>query len=340
MDFNWFICLFLETKIYMMKTALLIIVSLFSSSLLVAQNDVYLTIDHKLGTSDVLSSPNSSNNLGDDFSLGRMQYYLSQFVLVHDGGQQTSIPNLFSLVNGKVSLNTEIALGSVSFTEIEEIKFSVGVDSHNNHLDPASYNSTHPLAPQNPSMHWGWTSGYRFVAMEGTTGATNEIFEIHALGDNLYFQVSLAVEAVESNGNYYIAVEADYAKAIQDISIAGGLIEHGSSQKASDLLLNFQTNVFKAIAADTTGNPTGIRNITAVKAVSAFPNPSSGLVNFSLENVKGASQIELYNMLGSLVQTETILSDKFSILQETNGVYLVLIKDANGLVIGRSSVLI
>ncbi|MFT5621815.1 MAG: hypothetical protein ACI9QR_002155, partial [Flavobacteriaceae bacterium] len=42
----------------------------------------------------------------------------------------------------------------------------------------------------------------------------------------------------------------------------------------------------------------------------------------------------------SLVQTETILSDKFSILQETNGVYLVLIKDANGLVIGRSSVLI
>ncbi|MBK7304311.1 MAG: hypothetical protein IPI90_13940 [Saprospiraceae bacterium] len=27
-----------------------------------------------------------------------------------------------------------------------------------------------PLAFQDPSMHWGWTSGYRFIALEGMIG--------------------------------------------------------------------------------------------------------------------------------------------------------------------------
>ena len=34
-------------------------------------------------------------------------------------------------------------------TNVESITFSVGVDQAHNHLDPASYPASHPLAPQN-----------------------------------------------------------------------------------------------------------------------------------------------------------------------------------------------
>ena len=36
-------------------------------------------------------------------------------------------------------------------------------------------------------MHWGWTSGYRFVCAEGTAGASfNQTFELHGLGNTNY----------------------------------------------------------------------------------------------------------------------------------------------------------
>lgn len=328
-----------KRKIYTMKTALLIIVSIFSSNILLAQNEVYLNINHKLGAEDALSTSSGTNNLGNDFTVNRMQYYLSNFKLIHDNGQETPIVDLYALVNGQE--NTEIALGSLTFTEIEGIKFSVGVDGAKNHLDPTSYNSSHPLAPQNPSMHWGWASGYRFVAMEGTGGPSNQVFEIHALGDNLYFEANIVVGAVTENGNVYINIDGDYAEAIRDIDVSSGLIQHGSSAEAADLLLNFQTNVFKASPMDTAiTNPTAINNRRSLSSVSIYPNPSNGVIQISLENNTEITSIELYNATGSLIKKEAFNDEELSIYQAVPGLYFAVLKDQQGQILGRTKLII
>ena len=318
-----------------MKTIILTIVSFFTANLLIAQNDVYLNIHHLLNGTEIQGSFDGTNNLGNDFSLNRMQYYLSNFKIVHDGGQELAVTDLYALVDGKFA--TQISVGSLNVVEIEGIKFSVGVDAANNHLDPATYSSFHPLAPKNPSMHWGWTSGYRFVAMEGTGGSTNQVFEIHALGDNLYYEVNIPLEALEDNGSLYLNIDADYTEAIRDINVNSGLIQHGSSGEAVDLLLNFQTNVFKASTVDTVA--TGIRDIQNDLAFSVFPNPSSGKVNFSLDNIDEVESLEIYNTIGSLLDVKKVFIQEFYIEKMTPGIYFAVLKDKADKVIGRTKII-
>ena len=61
---------------------------------------------------------------------------------------------------------------TLSVNSINNIAFLIGVDSVNNHLDPATYQSNNPLSYQSPSMHWqmgitpeSWS--YLFIVLEG-----------------------------------------------------------------------------------------------------------------------------------------------------------------------------
>ena len=131
---------------------------------------ILLRINHELGTTPFALNTGAKNNLNDDFNISRLEYYLSQFTIVHDGGMETNMNNIYALVDASVA--TDIQLGNHNITSVEAVKFYIGVDSATNHTDPASYSSTHALAPKSPSMHWGWASGYRFAALEGKGGSS------------------------------------------------------------------------------------------------------------------------------------------------------------------------
>ena len=51
--------------------------------------------------------------------------------------------------------------------DYQAIRFRVGVDPKTDHLDPSIYPPTHPLHPDVCGLHWGWQSGYIYLAMEG-----------------------------------------------------------------------------------------------------------------------------------------------------------------------------
>ena len=115
------------------------------------------------------------------------------FTFVHDGGQQTAIPEAYVLANGFVDGLHASRRGESGVNAVEDLMFNVGIDPDNNHADPASWPADHPLAPQVPSMHWGWAAGYRFVALEGGTADAN--LEIHALGDDNHYPGETEVAA-------------------------------------------------------------------------------------------------------------------------------------------------
>lgn len=299
---------------------ILLLLSVMVTQLAVAQTDVTFNILHKLGVQDFAFNQMTENDLGHQFQVDRLEYYLSQISIVHDGGQETSIDDLYILVNASEA--TSIELGNYDITTVESVKFYVGVDSMANHSDPAAYAATHPLAPQSPSMHWGWASGYRFIAIEGMAGTSlNQNFEIHSLGDNNYFQTEVSVTATADNGTIAIDLNADYGKALNYMELNGGLINHGFDDEALSLLLNFRSLVFSdanmVTAADELAN---------VNVFEVYPNPSSGqsTLNLSLEN-NSNYEVTIQTILGTTVQSFTIqnLESTINLNLKNQGIYLI-----------------
>lgn len=216
----------------------------------------------------------------------RLQYYISGIAVIHDGGQEAAFPDLYLLVNPAVDSVFEI--GQLPFTNIEGIKFAVGVDQAHNHLDPTAYPNSHPLAPQNPEMHWGWASGYRFIALEGDAdgngGPLTDHYELHALGDANYLpQTILSTGKTEADG-IHIRIKADYTRLLDGISTTGGFVAHTLTGKAITCMKNAQQFVF------TSADISGICCDGTPGYFVIAPNPATEeatiLYDFSLKSTK------------------------------------------------------
>lgn len=213
---------------------------------------------------------------GDYYRFTALRYYLSNIELVYKNGQTEKLLNTYLLIDANST--RYYSLGCTRPYSIDSIRFYIGVEPARNHADPSTYPFTHPLAPQNPSMHWGWAGGYRFIALDALKGSTPELQTtsvlIHSLGDELYTYVSVAVLDEEDDGAptiHFPTIVADYTKAFNGIDISQGVINHSSEGECAALMQNFATVVFSP--ATTTGVATTDNPIAAPLHV--YPNPAS-----------------------------------------------------------------
>lgn len=249
-----------------------------------AQKKVTLTIKHMLGSTPFAFSTASTNSLGQNFNITRVDYYMSQITIIHDGGMLTPVPDKYILAKGDANVNEE--LGTFPVTNIEGIKFFIGVEAPTNNGDPSLWPATHPLAPKSPSMHWGWASGYRFIALEGNAGSSlTTPFEMHGLGNANYFQQTVMAAGVNIGTDVLINIDADYIEAVNAIDVAAGPIDHGVDATDLDVIKNFRDRVFKP----GTGLPTSIKNMEQTASIFVFPNPSKG--GFSIKAISSSNPI-------------------------------------------------
>ena len=269
----------------MKKTLFTLSLLVFATFGLLAQTNVQLTVHHKLGNEDFQLNMAAKNNMDNDFQYIRVEYYISEIILVHDGGTETMVEDLWVLVDASEEESTTVDLGEHNVTSLEGIKLHVGVDSAHNHLDPAGYASDHPLAPQFPSMHWGWAAGYRFAALEGWGGPQfNQKFELHGLTDQNYFTTEIELSEPAANGQLDIQLDADYIRALEDINVNSGVIFHGANGAAKQSLENFRDYVFSPSSGSTSAE-----DLSDAVNFSVFPNPvTTGVVNISsLDQIAG-----------------------------------------------------
>jgi len=289
----------------------------------VAQTKAILKINHKLGADDFALDYEVQNNLGNIFKYTRFQYYLTKFSIVHDGNQITTIDDsVVSLVNAADGPSTLVDLGDVTITNVEAIVFHVGVHQPVNNADPSLQPITSPLAPQIPSMHWGWASGYRFAAIEGLGGSAFTLqFQIHALGNDNYFKTMVVPQSTNLiNDSLYIHLNADYLEAVRNIDVSNGLYAHGNLGDAKVCLQNFKHYVFGQTYV-------GAENDDAGSFVSVYPVPSDNKwVTIETGDLPDNFYVEIYNTAGSLINTvSTPGSNKMNIQFEDSGVYSVRI---------------
>lgn len=259
-----------------------------------AQNELVLHLNHLINGDHIVIGELYEVE-GEQVRVDRLEYYLCEFVITHDGGQVTELNDVYVLAD--VNDDGTYSLGEWDITNIEEISFGAGVDAnHNVGIDPSTYPNGHPLAPQFPSMHWGWASGYRFLALEGFAGDNlNAQYQIHALGDNNFFLQNHEVSAAPEEGVSTIYLNANYEGLFDGLPVSQGFIEHSSSGEATEAMLNMRNLVFEAgsvMNVDLTG--------TAASAWSVFPNPASDVV-FVDADATVANQWELINAIGQTV---------------------------------------
>jgi len=314
-----------------MKTLITFLSVLFFANLAMAQTNVVLNIEHRLNQTPFAFNTEASAPIGYSFDVTRLQYYISGIDLIHDGGQTTSVVDTWLLVNAGNDVNFD--LGSHSVTIIEGINFYIGVGRDTNNADPSQHPSGHPLAPQNPSMHWGWQSGYRFVAIEGGAGANTAFdYEVHALGNNNYNQVQIITAAIDNNGSLEIVVYADYAQAFRNVDVSSGLILHSTTGDASQFLDDFANYVFFPASA------LGVKDVEFEGTFDLYPNPtqSESQISFQLPETEKYNVV-VYGLDGKIISSNQLsgTSGTYRLPVLSSGVYSVALEQNGSKVVTR-----
>ncbi len=302
-----------------MKNIYTFLIIILATITIKAQQDVYLKINHKLGSVDFDTLTTAANNLNNSFQVTRMYYYISKIKLTYDGGQSTTLNNTYIMVDARKPVNE--LLGNFNFTTLESIEFGIGVDQSKNHSDITLYPQNHALSYQNPSMHWGWAAGYRFVAFEGLTGTSmNQVWQLHALGDKNYGPINPVITAGDKNGSdLIIALDADYTKAAENLSINPNLNYHGEDQQAPLLLSNFRSEVFTKGSASVGLTEVGPASFTMA------PNPTTGMAKVKLDGNQFANgTITITDLTGKVVNQQAVDGQKeINIALTQSGLYLI-----------------
>lgn len=213
----------------MKNISLFVLALCLGTGTLSAQKDVTMKVIHTFDGQPLVLNQDFTDWAGNTVKITRAACYLSGFELIHDGGQTMDLPNQYMLIQSNI---TDYDMGTLNLNALEAINYDLGVDSANNHADPAQWPASHPLALQSPSMHWGWSSGYRFLAIEGEVDADNNnttetMFQFHAVGNEYLTPVSVTTTGDMNGNDLTIFVVVDWSGWLQNVDLTTAGAVHG-----------------------------------------------------------------------------------------------------------------
>ncbi|CAN5372876.1 hypothetical protein BH09BAC1_BH09BAC1_17610 [soil metagenome] len=220
------------------------------------EGHVHALFTNKYGLTDNLQIDSVYTGAnGRKFTVSLNQFYISNVRLVTHSGTEIAFDSIYFLV--KTGEENEIEMEDVPAGHYTGIRFDVGIDSATNHMDPSTYAAGHPLAPQVPSMHWSWNSGYVFAKLEGLVdtsdlknGPANMPYEIHLGGDMYRVAVELAVEREISEDNHPgINISLNTAALLTGIDLGGADLSTHTMDNMS-LANRFKANLAAAFTAE------------------------------------------------------------------------------------------
>jgi hypothetical protein len=301
---------------------------LFSSTY--SQNEIFVDFTHLLGDQTFALNTEQAQGNGLNFTFSRCEFYLSGISITHDGGQVTPIEDTWLLV--RPAEQSSFSLGMHDITDVEAISWKVGVGQDMNHEDPSVLPSTHPLAPQNPSMHWGWTSGYRFIAIEGLAGENVNLgWEIHALGDDNYIADEILTGGVVSDDEVHIGITGAYENLIYTVSIETGVIAHAEGGSTINRVFD---NMVERVFTASDGTPASIAQAQNI-AFEVYPNPAVNTLN--LQSDQPVEGLEIFSSIGQKlsITEQNLRSNQIDISSLPVGSYTIRVKVQGQWIVSR-----
>ncbi len=132
-----------------------------------------IEFDNIAGSSDLqLNTGSYTNASGETFSVTKLKYYVSNFVVTKTDGTVYTVPQDSSYFLIDESDGTEHApVLHVPEGEYKTLQFVLGVDSLRNTKDVSERTGVLDPTGDGGDMYWGWNSGYIFFKIEGTSAA-------------------------------------------------------------------------------------------------------------------------------------------------------------------------
>lgn len=303
------------------------IVSLFSWS----QTEVYLHFPPKVGGNDLVQNTTVQSLNGVAMSIDDFNYYISNVHIIHDGGQDLSLADTVFIVKANDNI---LNLGMLNVTNIEAIDFGVGVPPSLNHEDISQYNEGDPLSWQNPSMHWGWTSGYKFLLVDGygdsnNDGTEDELFQIHSLGDANYKNVSMTVIPTVSATHITVVINCNLDEWLFGVNPGSVGVHHGETGVNASVMNNIDNRPVFTMP----GNAGIDDNMESAGTVTYSVNSES--VSFNWKDVAKAENFRLIDLAGKVIESgkATEFEGNHTSQIGTSGSYFFYLLDSNGAIL-------
>lgn len=273
-----------------------------------------------------------TNKNGVKFSVQHFDYYLSHLHVIHDGGQDLDLSDTVFIVKYDDNI---LDLGNLNITEVESVKFGVGVPIELSHTDIAAYPENHPLSFQEPSMQWGWSAGYIHMIVGGLAdGDNNDVpeayFEIHSLGDGNYYEIEVPVNAITESDNsksINLTCNLDEWLGLADLAAVG--IQHGENGVNYNVMKNVILR--PVFTADATAS---VQQVNEKNGEVLFYKNEAG--NFLKWNqLLDLNAIQVLDVSGKIVfeKASSNPSSELNIGTLKNGTYFVRFFDKNNTVI-------
>jgi len=177
------------------------------------------------------------DDFGNTIKFSRANFYFGNPIYYNSSGQNIAFSNSYVLISSTESIYD---FGGASTDLINTMDVIIGIDSITNHIDPANYSSSNPLAYQSPSMHWqmgtdpqNWS--YLFIVLEGQvdidgngTFDSGETFVYHIGGDDFRAEIN-AINwnpPINQLATYTIEIDVNWANFVNNIDMSTDVFTH------------------------------------------------------------------------------------------------------------------
>jgi cytochrome c peroxidase len=158
-----------------------------------------------------------TNRSGQILSVSRCDFLLSDFAVRRRDGTWQTLSNQQAFVS-LGDQRSSFALENISSGELDRFRFCAGLCPQINHTDPAIYPADHPLNPNLNGLHWGWSGGFVFFALEGhwrTDAGDVSGFSFHIGHDPQLVTIEIPID-VAGNGSAAIQLELNLDDVFPD----------------------------------------------------------------------------------------------------------------------------
>ncbi len=314
----------------------LIITSFFTllAAFSYSQQNVFITLSPKVASADLVIGTDVTNLNGIVFNLEYFDYYLSGLHIIHDDGQDLDLSDTVFLIE---PTNFVLYLGYLNVTNIEQIQFAVGVPANLNTqdgldaIDISVYPHGHPLGFQDPSMYWGWTSGYAHMIIGGladsnSDGIPDALFQLHNLGNSNYLPYQMPVIQTQTNlSQIDVYINCNVDTWLKDIAIQSVGVLHGSANENADVMNNVITeSVFNQ------GANAAVSNAESGVGTMTFSSVNSSL-SISWKNIKNVGSFQLNDLSGKIIKLGSVSDETGCFIFDniSNGIYNFTFFDKN-----------
>lgn len=203
------------------------------------------------GDSLIYGQPFIINGTAMNFSTVR--FYMGGIKFTQANGDVIDLSGQYLLAGPRTGGGINEAL---AISNINRVQFFIGVDSVTNRMSESDFTSrpqNDPLGMQDPSMHWSWNTGYRFLRVDGKTdtdgdGTPETPVQYHLGNNNMLKNIDISTNFPMVAGENDLHIQFDLARFFNGVDPSTELETHVGDNP--ELAVRLRDNLPQAVSVE------------------------------------------------------------------------------------------